>query len=637
MINLSNIRVQRGTKVLLEDASLRIHAGHKVGVIGSNGAGKSTLFQLLLGNLAIDSGDMHLPNHWRIAHLAQESEHSSRSALDFVLDGDRQLRELQTKIANDDGSDGEQLSHWYAQLEDIDGFSAESRAAQLLTGLGFADDDHHKPVQDFSGGWRIRLNLAQALMSPSELLLLDEPTNHLDLDTTLWLEQWLQAYRGTLLIISHDRDFLDSVITEVASFEHQQLFLYNGNYTSFEKQKAERLAQQQQAYEKQQQRRSEIEDFVRRFRAKATKAKQAQSRLKELERMATIAPAHIDSPFNFRIPCYEKVSAPLLNLSQADIGYDDNATLKNVNLLISAEHRIGLLGANGTGKSTLIKALTGDLPLIGGSRVCGEHLRIGYYHQHQMEALDLDASCALHLQRLSPTAREQDIRNFLGSFGFLGERALETIRHFSGGEKARLALAMIAWQKPNLLLMDEPTNHLDLEVRHALTVALQEFQGAVLLISHDRHLLRNTVDQFLLVDDGKVSVFDGNLEDYQRWLSKRDNRSAANGQPSSAPQAAAAVEKKVDKKEARQQAAQRREQLKPLTQALKKLEREIDSLNASLSQLEQQLADPELYTSSAKAEQLQALLKDQGEKKSRLAECEEQWLETSEALEGFAD
>ena len=420
MINLSNIRVQRGTKVLLEDASLRIHAGHKVGVIGANGAGKSTLFQLLLGNLAIDAGDMHLPNHWRIAHLAQESEHSTRSALDFVLDGDRQLRELQHKIANDDGSDGEQLSHWYAQLEDIDGFSAESRAAQLLTGLGFADGDHHKPVQDFSGGWRIRLNLAQALMSPSELLLLDEPTNHLDLDTTLWLEQWLQAYRGTLLIISHDRDFLDSVITEVASFEHQQLFLYNGNYSSFEKQKAERLAQQQQAYEKQQQRRSEIEDFVRRFRAKATKAKQAQSRLKELERMATIAPAHIDSPFTFRIPCYEKVSAPLLNLSQADIGYDHKATLKNVNLLISAEHRIGLLGANGAGKSTLIKALTGDLALINGSRVDGEHLRIGYYHQHQMQALDLDASCALHLQRLSPTAREQDIRNFFRQFRLFG-------------------------------------------------------------------------------------------------------------------------------------------------------------------------------------------------------------------------
>lgn len=638
MINLSSIRVQRGTKVLLEDASLRIHDGHKVGVIGANGAGKSTLFQLLLGNLAADAGDTHLPSHWRIAHLAQESGHSERSALDFVLDGDTTLRDLQHKIEHAGDDDGEQLSHWYAELEDIDGFTAESRAAQLLTGLGFSDSDHHKSVMDFSGGWRIRLNLAQALMSPSELLLLDEPTNHLDLDTTLWLEQWLQAYRGTLLIISHDRDFLDTVIGEVVSFEQQQLFLYKGNYSSFEKQKAERLSQQQQAFEKQQQRRSEIEDFVRRFRAKATKAKQAQSRLKELERMATIAPAHIDSPFNFRIPAHDKVSTPLLNLSQADIGYDQTATIKNVNLMISAEHRIGLLGANGAGKSTLIKALTGDLSLISGSRVTGEHLRIGYYHQHQMEALDLDASCALHLQRISPKAREQEIRNFLGSFGFLGDRALETIRHFSGGEKARLALAMIAWQKPNLLLLDEPTNHLDLEVRHALTVALQEFSGAVVVISHDRHLLRNTVDQFLLVDDGQVTPFDGNLNDYQRWLSQRTKDSKNTNIPKNNPKQPSVTPAglpKADKKEARQQAAQKREQLKPLTKTLKKLDREIETLHESLQALETQLANPELYGNAAEADHLQKLLKQQGEQKSRLAQCEEEWLETSEALEGL--
>lgn len=631
MINLTNVRVQRGTKVLLAEANLRIHAGHKVGVIGANGAGKSTLFQLLLGNITADSGDFRLPSHWRVAHLAQESDHSDRPALEYVLDGDRQLRQLQQKIANADDGDGEQLSQWYAELEDIDGFTAESRAAQLLTGLGFADADHQKSVQDFSGGWRIRLNLAQALMCPSDLLLLDEPTNHLDLDTTLWLEQWLSAYRGTLLIISHDRDFLDNVISEVVSFEQQQLILYTGNYSSFETQKAQRLAQQQQAFEKQQQRRSEIENFVRRFRAKATKAKQAQSRLKELERMATIAPAHIDSPFTFRIPCYEKMSTPLLNLTQADIGYDQTATLKNINLAISADHRIGLLGANGAGKSTLMKALTAQLPLLNGSRVAGEHLRLGYYHQHQMQALDLDASCALHLQRLSPDAREQDIRNFLGSFGFMGDRALETIRHFSGGEKARLALAMIAWQKPNVLLMDEPTNHLDLEMRHALTVALQEFAGAVVVISHDRHLLRNTVDQFLLVDAGQVVPFEGNLDDYQRWLSSSNKQTKAEDKP--ALVAAPAV--KIDKKEARQQAAAKREQLKPLTKTLKKLEREIDALNRSLSELEQQLADPALYSDGDLAQQLQQLLQDQAAQKNQLAECEEKWLETSEALESL--
>jgi len=630
MINLTNIRVQRGVKILLEDTSLSIHPGHKIGVIGANGAGKSTLFQLLLGRLHADAGDVRIPSDWRIAHLAQESDHSDRAAIDFVMDGDRELRRLQNLIDKDDGSDGEQLSHWYADLEEIDGFSAPSRAAQLLSGLGFADAEHNKPVSDFSGGWRIRLNLAQALMSPSELLLLDEPTNHLDLDTTLWLEQWLQAYRGTLLIISHDREFLDSVISEVVSFEGRQLIFYSGNYSSFERQKAERLANQQQAFLKQQQRREEIESFVRRFKAKASKAKQAQSRLKELERMASIAPAHVDSPFTFRIPCSEKISTPLLSLSEASVGYGTRATLSQINLIISADNRIGLLGANGAGKSTLIKALTGDLPLLSGSRVAGEHLRIGYYHQHQMEALDLDASCALHIQRLSPNAREQEIRNFLGSFGFIGDRALEAIRHFSGGEKARLALAMIAWQKPNLLLMDEPTNHLDLEVRHALTVALQDFPGAVLVISHDRHLLRNTVEEFLLVSDGRVTPFDGTLEDYQRWLSQKGKKNPTDRAPSQASSNA-----KVDKKEARQQAAARRDQQKPLTQTLKKLEREIESVNARLASVEQQLSDASLYATDGDADQLQALLKQQGQLRSKLTGFEEQWLETSEALEAL--
>lgn len=630
MINLNQIRVQRGHKVLLEDASLRVYPGHKLGIIGANGSGKSTLFQLLLGKISHDAGDMHIPGDWRIAHMAQETADSPRTALDFVIDGDKVLREIEQDIEQHQ-SDGEQLSRCYARLEEIDGYSAPARAAQLLSGLGFSDDDFNRPVKDFSGGWRIRLNLAQALMSPSDLLLLDEPTNHLDLDTTLWLEAWLQAYKGTLLIISHDRDFLDNVIGEVVSFEQQQLQFYTGNYSSFETQKADRLAQQQQAFEKQQQRRAEIEDFVRRFRAKATKAKQAQSRLKELERMATIAPAHVDSQFSFNIPCAEKISTPLLSLSQATIGYDQSPTLNNVNLTLSVDSRIGLLGANGAGKSTLIKALTGELTPVSGSRVAGEHLRIGYYHQHQMEALDLDASCALHIQRLSPKAREQDIRNFLGSFGFIGDRALETIRFFSGGEKARLALALIAWQKPNLLLLDEPTNHLDLEVRHALTLALQAFSGGIVVISHDRHLLKNTVDEFLLVHAGSVEPFDGSLQDYQNWLSQNNK---SNTRPSTQEKNSGV---KVDKKEARQQAANKRQQLKPLTQALKKLEKEIDQLQSRLAELEQQLGDTALYNDASRADELQELVKQQGTLRNRLEECEEQWLETTETLEALAD
>ncbi|WP_317932580.1 ATP-binding cassette domain-containing protein [Halioxenophilus sp. WMMB6] len=628
MINLNQIRIQRGTKVLLEQASLRIYPGHKIGVIGANGCGKSTLFKLLLGELTSDSGDLAIPAHWRIAHMAQETKTSASSALDFVIDGDTELRQLEQAIETE--ADGERLSHHYARMEEIDGYSATARASQLLSGLGFIAADFNRPVNDFSGGWRIRLNLAQALMTPSDLLLLDEPTNHLDLDTTLWLEQWLQSYRGTLLIISHDRDFLDNVVQEIVNFENSQLFLYSGNYSSYERQKAERLAQQQQAFEKQQQRISEIDNFVRRFRAKASKAKQAQSRMKELERMVKIAPAHIDSPFSFHIPCADKISTPLLSLSQAAAGYGGQATLSHINWNITVDTRIGLLGANGAGKSTLIKTLTGDLPLLAGSRVAGEHLRIGYYHQHQMEALDLDASCLLHIQRLSPNAREQDIRNYLGSFGFLGDRALESIRHFSGGEKARLALSLIAWQKPNLLLLDEPTNHLDLEVRHALTMALQEFEGAVVVISHDRHLLRNTVDEFLLVHDGRVDTFDGSLEDYQTWLKQANKSEPA---PSQAPTSKAS---KADKKEARQQAAQLREQQKPLTQKLKKLEREIEQLNAKLADIEQQLADPALYNEAEQADRLQALLQQQSSQRSALEACEEQWLETSEALENFS-
>ncbi|MDN3637902.1 ATP-binding cassette domain-containing protein [Simiduia curdlanivorans] len=625
MIELNQVSLQRGQKFLLDHADLRIHPGQHVGLIGANGSGKSSLFQMLLGNLGADTGHCLVPGQWRVAHMAQEIENTQQNALDHVLDGDTELRRLQALLKT---CEGEALATAYADMEHIDGYTAESRALQLLSGLGFAPGDETKLVSDFSGGWRIRLNLAQALMCPSDLLLLDEPTNHLDLDTTLWLEQWLKRYPGTLVLISHDRDFLDAVVDRIVNVEAQKLVLYQGNYSAYERQKAERLAQQQVAFEKQQERISEIENFVRRFRAKATKAKQAQSRLKELERMETIAPAHIDSPFHFEIPCFEKVSTPLVGLQQANIGYAGRTIFQNLNLALLPGARIGLLGFNGAGKSTLVKALTEELVPTSGDRIAGEHLRIGYFAQHQLQALDLDATPALHLQRLSPSASEQEIRNFLGGFGFHGDLALATVRPFSGGEKARLALAIIAWQKPNLLLLDEPTNHLDLEMRHALTVALQAFEGAVVVVSHDRHLLRNTVEEFWLVHQGRVEIFDGDLDAYHQWaqvtlqtsLSTRTQQTAEDG------------DAKVDRKVQRQQAAAQREKLKPLTQKLKKIEQEMEKLQSRLSAVETLMGDADLYLSENK-EKMQKLLKEQGELKGALEHAELQWLEISEALE----
>src|SRR5690554_2025115 len=554
MIQLQNISLQRGSKFLLESADLTIYPGQKVGLIGANGSGKSTLFQMLLGKLASDTGQVDVPRQWRIAHMAQEVGHTQRSAVDYVLDGDTELRRLEREIANA-GDDGEKLARLYGDMEHILAYSAPARAQQLLNGLGFAPGDDVRPVTDFSGGWRTRLNLAQALMCPSDLLLLDEPTNHLDLDATLWLEQWLQRYPGTLIIISHDRDFLDAVVQRVVSIENHKLNSYTGNYSAYERQRAERLSQQQATYEKQQERIAHMQAYVDRFRAKATKARQAQSRLKALERMETVVPAHVDSPFQFSFFPPGKMSSPLINLAQADIGYGPPPVLHDVGLSVLPDTRIGLLGPNGAGKSSLIKTLAGQLPLLAGECVTGENFSLGYFAQDQLKALDLNASAAVHIQRLSPEAREQEIRNFLGGFGFMGDRVFETIRHFSGGEKARLALALITWQKPNVLLLDEPTNHLDLDMRQALTLALQDFEGAVIVVSHDRHLLRNTVDEFVLVAEGRVTDFDGDLDDYYRWLLARRQQQASPERESAAD----------SKKALRQQAAARREQLKPLT------------------------------------------------------------------------
>ena len=632
MIQLQNISLQRGPKFLLENADLTIYPGQKIGLIGANGSGKSTLFQMLLGKLASDTGTLDIPKQWRVAHMAQEVGHTSRSALDYVLDGDIELRRLEREIANA-GSDGNLLARLYGEMEHIHAYSAPSRAQQLLNGLGFLTGDDTRPVTDFSGGWRIRLNLAQALMCPSDLLMLDEPTNHLDLDATLWLEEWLKRYAGTLIIISHDRDFLDNIVDRIVNIEKQKLDNYSGNYSSFERQRAEKLAQQQATFEKQQERIAHVESYIRRFRASATKARQAQSRIKELERMEKISAAHVDSPFSFTFKCSDKMSVPLVHISRADIGYKNNEDgsqrkiLGKVELAIRAETRIGLLGPNGAGKSSLVKTLAGSLPLLSGERTNGEHFKLGYFAQHQLEALDINASAALHIQRLAPTAREQEVRDFLGSFDFHGERAFEPITHFSGGEKARLALAIIAWEKPNVLLLDEPTNHLDLEMRQALTMALQDFEGAVIIVSHDRHLLRNTVNEFLLVADGKVSEFDGDLDDYYKWLlQQRQTQNAAEEKytPDN--------DNKVDKKAQRQQSAAQRQQLKPLTNKLKTLENQMEKLQSKLGDIETKLGDSSIYDDKNKAN-LQQLLLDQAKTQQQLDETEESWLLVSEEIE----
>ena len=627
MITLEEISLQRGSKFLLEQASAVFHPGQKIALIGANGTGKSSLFQLLLGQLSADDGTASIPQQWRIAHMAQEVATTERNALDYIIDGDQQLRAIEAEMQQAEQSDNhEKLAILHEQLDTIDGYNAKVRAEQLMLGLGFQLRDINKSANSFSGGWRIRLNLAQALMSPSDLLLLDEPTNHLDLDAELWLEQWLQRYQGSLLLISHDRDFIDSVCEGIVHIEHKRLNTYKGNYSAFERQRAERLAQQQANYEKQQVRKAEINDFVRRFRAKATKAKQAQSRLKELARMEDIAPAHIDSPFDFSFPEPGKFSDPLLNLSHAHLGYGDTIIVKEVNLSIHPGSRIGLLGANGAGKSTMIKSLANEIALLSGDFTEGENLQLGYFSQHQLEALDLDASPALHLQRISPKAREQEIRNFLGGFNFHGDMAMEPIRHFSGGEKARLALAIVVWQKPNLLLLDEPTNHLDLEMCHALTVALQAFAGAVIVVSHDRHLLRNTVDQFLLVADGKADLFEGDLDDYSRWLMTQ--KKSANNKDDGPD------DKAGNKKEQRQLAAEIRKKLNPITNAIKKIEKQMTKTDVRLSEIEASLGDNALYEAEHK-DKLQALLQDQATVSQEKAQQEETWLELNDELESL--
>ena len=626
MLNFTDVSLRRGPRVLFEQVNMIIHQGQHVGISGANGTGKSSLFALIRGELHTDNGEFSLPSGLVIAHVAQETPALERQAIDYVMDGDAELRRIQADIATaESADDGHRLAQLHSQFDTIDGYSARSRAARLLQGLGFSTAQESTPVCEFSGGWRMRLNLAQALMCRSDLLLLDEPTNHLDLDAVIWLQEWLRGYPGTLLLISHDRDFLDTVVDNIAHLEHQIIKLYRGNYTDFERYRAEQLMQQQAVYEKQQREIAHIRSFVDRFRAKATKAKQAQSRLKTLARMETIAQAHIDSPFGFTFHEPEKLPHPLLRMNKLAVGYADKPLLSDIGITISPGDRIGLLGVNGAGKSTLIKLLAGELTPLSGELIQAKDLAIGYFAQHQLEQLRGEETPFQHIQRLAPAETEQSLRNYLGGFGFAGERVEEQVEIFSGGEKARLVLAMLAWQRPNLLLLDEPTNHLDIEMRHALSMALQDYNGAMVIVSHDRHMLRSVCDDFLLVADGRVTQFDGDLEDYRQWLTKRLNSSAE----------AVEVESKLHSAQSRrlkrQEEADKRKRLQPLKKRLQTLENDLVKINHELTKIETELADPALYQDQAK-QNLATLLARQGQLKGRQAEVEEAWLIVSEEL-----
>lgn len=609
--------------MLFEDASITLHVGQRTGIIGRNGAGKTSLFKAISEEIPIEQGSIELPNGLRISTMAQETPGSTRSALDFVIDAHKQYRQLESALQQaETDHDNDAIAHLHSDLENIDGYNIKNRAEQLLSGLGFPVDTFNNPVSSFSGGWRVRLNLAAALMCPSDLLMLDEPTNHLDLEATVWLEQWLQRYQGTLLMISHDREFLDSVISHVINFEGSKLVSYTGNYSAYEKLRAERMAQQQAMIAKQQKRREEIEAFVRRFRYKESKAKQAQSRLKELNRMEEIAPAHADSPFSFHFPELDQLPAFLMQIEKLAIGFDF-PLVENIKLGIRSDTRIGLLGFNGSGKSTLLKVLAEQMAPMAGDITRAKKLKIGYYAQHQVDELNQQSTPFELIQKMDPKASAQDIRNFLGGFNFRGDRINEKIEIFSGGEKARLALAKVVKDKPNLLLMDEPTNHLDLEMVHALTVALQEYQGALIIVSHDRHLLGNTVDEFYSIHKGVFAEFKGDLKDYERWLSKQESSDSTREENQ--------VTDKLDKKQQRQEAAAKREAQAPLRKREKQLERDIDKLNTELQKLEDLLADSELYDDANKAKLTETLQK-QGDMKSKLSIAEEEWMEIIEQL-----
>ncbi len=667
MIRFQQVSLMRGVKPLLESVDVTLNPGDKIGLIGANGAGKSSLFAMLRGELHADQGEIDFPAKWRVAYVAQETPPLERMALDYAIDGDTTLRKLEAELARlenepESADNGIAIGELYSALADADAYTVQSRGEQLLLGLGFTLEQMQQPVASFSGGWRMRLNLAQALMCPSDLLLLDEPTNHLDLDAIIWLEDWLKRYTGTLLIISHDRDFLDEVVNVIVHIDERKLKRYSGNYSAFERQRAAQMALAAGAIEKQQRKRAHLESFIERFKAKASKARQAQSRMKALAKMEELAPLRAAAEFSFEFR--EPLSAPnpLLVMEDVEAGYkiEDEKSgqithktiVDRINFSLQIGQRIGLLGVNGAGKSTLIKTIAGELTPLSGEATTGKGLNIGYFAQHQVEMLRHDESPLWHLAKIAPTTREQELRNFLGGFNFPGTMVTSPIAPFSGGEKARLALALIVWQRPNLLLLDEPTNHLDLETREALTEALAQFEGTLLVVSHDRHLLRATTDEFIIVADGKLQPFDGDLDDYKDWLFKTklasknvaaDLAAASAGKTDKAtvtPVVKAAVTAApapiVDRKEQKKQDAEARQKLaalrKPIDARIKRLEEKMVKSTARKAELDAQLADETLYD-AAKKETLKQLLADQAYCTKELAEMETEWLEQQEALE----
>lgn len=664
MIRASGLTVRRGTKVLLDQTEFVVHPGERVGFVGKNGAGKSTLFALLQHEIEADAGSLEIPQGWRMASVKQEIASSATSARDFVIDGDTHLRTLQTaraKLSEEIEQHperaealGSRIAELESELIEVGAWTSASRAEQLLAGLGFTPAQWDHPVDSFSGGWRMRLALARALMAPSELLLLDEPTNHLDLDAMLWLERWLGAYAGTVLLISHDTEFLDAVAQTILHFDQGKLIRYKGGYQDFVLQRAERLRQTKIAWERQTRETARLQGFIDRFKAKASKAKQAQSRVKALARMELLAPIHAESGIDIRIPSPEEMPDPLLVLEDMQAGYTDEAgekisILRNVRLMVRGGDRIGILGVNGAGKSTLVKTLAGELEVQSGSRKASRGLEVGYFAQHQLDMLDLDSSPLQHLMRLAPQTREQELRNYLGGFGFGGDRVLDKVAPMSGGEKARLALSLIVWQKPNLLLLDEPSNHLDVETREALTTALAEFGGSMLLVSHDRHLLRTTVDRFWIVADGGVREFDGDLEDYRDWLAQhqantRKQEVAARQivNHASATQHADSANglelSNIDRKQQKREEAQERQRTaalrKPIETKLAKIENELDAAQIKLKALDGLIADPDLYSDARREERLQTLAQH-GEITKLHSQLEETWLELQGELESI--
>ena len=660
MIRLQQLSLMRGTKPLFVQVDLTLNPGDKIGLIGANGTGKSTLFAMLRDEIHPDQGSIDFPRNWRVAHVAQETPALDRSALDYAIDGDITLRKLEAELETieqqvDDAEYGNRIGEIHSMLADADAYTVRSRAEQLLHGLGFSAEQTAQPVSSFSGGWRMRLNLAQALMCPSDLLLLDEPTNHLDLDAILWLEDWLKRYSGTLVIISHDRDFLDGVVNVIAHIDDKKLKRYSGNYSSFERQRAAQMILAAGMIEKQQRKQAHLQSYIDRFKAQATKAKQAQSRIKALARMEELAPLRAAAEFSFEFREPLRAPNPLLTLDHATIGYrnteegTEKQIASDINFSLQTGQRIGLLGVNGAGKSTFIKTIAGELAVLHGESQLGKGLVIGYFAQHQLEMLRHDESPLWHLARIAPTTREQELRNFLGSFNFPGDMVTSSIAPFSGGEKARLALALIVWQRPNLLLLDEPTNHLDLETREALTDALAQFEGTLVLVSHDRHLLRATTDQFLIVANGALSPFDGDLDDYRDWLFKTKLDSKTEARNTSLPDTKniAKLEKKApapiiesispaERKEQKKLEAEQRQKIaalrKPIETSIKRLEEKIEKLNLKKKNIESILSESDIYEEHRKSE-LQSLLSDQAYCSKELAEVEETWMTQQEDLE----